>query len=140
MPQTGPMPRRTSIYIAGFEHSNPVPVASRIGQHLVSGVLTGRDPATHEMPAALDAQVANIFAHVRELMAAAGGTTDDIIKLTVWLAEERYRDRDALNREWTTMFPDPESRPARQVMAARFDGATLIQCDLQAVLPGEIDR
>src|SRR5690606_37072765 len=96
--------------------------------------LTGRDPVTKEMPPGLDAQVANIFAHVRELMAAADATTDEIIKITVWLAEDRYRDREALNREWTAMFPDAGSRPARQVMAARFDGATLVQCDLQAVL------
>jgi enamine deaminase RidA (YjgF/YER057c/UK114 family) len=71
---------------------------------------------------------------VRELLAAAGGTTGDIIKITVWLAEDRYRDREALNREWTAMFPSPDDRPARQVMAARFDGAMLVQCDLQAVL------
>jgi len=130
------MSRRRSIHIAGFEHENPVPAASIIGQHLVSGVLTGRDPATKEMPADLDAQVTNVFAHVRELMDAAGGSPDDIIKITVWLAHDRYRDRDALNREWTTHFPDAESRPARQVMAAQFDGLTLVQCDLQALLPG----
>lgn len=128
------MARRRSIVIAGFGHSNPVPAASLIGQHLVSGVLTGRDPVTKEMPADLDPQVANVFAHVRELMDAAGGTTNDIIKITVWLAEDRYRDREALNREWTSMFPSPDDRPARQVMSARFDGATLVQCDLQAVL------
>lgn len=128
------MTRRRSILIAGFGHENPVPAASVIGQHLVSGVLTGRDPVTNEMPAGLDAQVTNIFGHVRELMHAAGGTVDDIIKVTVWIADDRYRDREALNREWTAMFPDAESRPARQVMAARFDGATLVQCDLQAVL------
>lgn len=134
------MPRRRSITLAGFGHENPVPAASVIGQHLVSGVLTGRDPVTKEMPAELDAQVANIFAHVRELMAAAGGTTDDIIKITVWLAEDAYRDREALNRAWTAMFPDADSRPARQVMAARFDGATLMQCDLQAVLADPAQR
>lgn len=126
------MPRRVSIYLPGFSHRNPVPVASRIGPHLVSGVLTGRDPATGEMPESLDAQCANVFTHVRALMAAAGGTTDDIIKMTFWLAE--YRDRDALNREWTEMFPDAAIRPARQVMAAQLDGASLMQCDLMAIL------
>ncbi|MGP6169992.1 RidA family protein [Microbacterium sp. A204] len=128
------MVRRRSIFIAGFEHENPVPAASVIGQHLVSGVLTGRDPITKEMPADLDAQLVNVFAHVRELMDAADGTVDDISKITVWLADDRYRDREALNREWTAMFPDASSRPARQVMSARFDGSTLVQCDLQAVL------
>jgi 2-iminobutanoate/2-iminopropanoate deaminase len=127
------MPRRVSIYLPGFGHQNPVPVASRIGQHLVSGVLTGRDPVTRQMPALLDDQVANVFAHVQALMDAAGGSSDDIIKMTFWLVD--YRERDALNREWTAMFPDEQSRPARQVMAAQLDAGSLLQCDLQAVLP-----
>jgi 2-iminobutanoate/2-iminopropanoate deaminase len=131
------MPRRVSIYLPGFGHQNPVPVASRIDQHLVSGVLTGRDPVTREMPRSLDDQVANVFAHVRALMDAVSGSSDDIIKMTFWLVD--YRDRDALNREWTTMFSDPENRPARQVMAATLDGESLVQCDLQAVLAEPID-
>ncbi|WP_167044627.1 RidA family protein [Salinibacterium sp. ZJ454] len=126
------MPRRVSIYLPGFGHENPIPVASRIGPHLVSGVLTGRDPAAGTMPETLDAQCANAFAHVRALMQTAGGSTDDILKMTFWLVD--YRDRDALNREWTAMFPDPLNRPARQAMAAQLDGGSLIQCDLAAIL------
>lgn len=126
------MSRRVSIYLEGFAHANPVPVACRIGQHLHSGVLTGRDPLSGEMPEALEAQCANVFAHVRELMAAAGGSLDDIVKMTFHLA--RYRDREALNREWEAAFPDPADRPARQVMAAALDGGALVHCDVVAVL------
>ena len=67
-------------------------------------------------------------------LAAAGGTTDDIVKMTFWLADPR--DRDALNREWLAMFPDPAHRPARQAVAAQLDGGSLVQCDLFAVLDG----
>lgn len=126
------MSRRTSIYLEGFSHENPIPVASRIGQHLYSGVLTGRDPSTRSMPVELEAQITNIFSLVRSVMEAAGGGTDDIVKLTFYLAD--YRDRAALNREWTAMFPSADDRPARQVMAAAFDGATLAQADLVAIL------
>lgn len=126
------MSRRESIYLEGFAHQNPVPAACRIGAHLHSGVLTGRDPETREMPPGLDAQVTNIFGHVRELMRVAGGTTDDVIKITVYLSD--YRNREALNREWVTLFPDPANRPTRQVMQASFDGDTLVQADLVAVL------
>lgn len=129
------MPRRVSIDLPGFAHANPIPAASRIGPFVYSGVLTGRDPVTREMPEGLDAQCANVFAHVEELMTAAGGSSDDIVKMTFWLA--RYRDRDALNREWLAMFPDATSRPARQAMAAELDGGSLIQCDLVAILDEE---
>jgi enamine deaminase RidA (YjgF/YER057c/UK114 family) len=100
------MVRRVSIELPGFGHANPIPVAARIGSLLVSGVLTGRDLVTR--------------------------TTDDILKMTFWLADPR--DRDALNREWLAMFPDPTNRPARQAMAAQLDGGALVHCDLMAML------
>jgi len=128
------MTRRSSIEIPGFAHANPVPVASRIGRMLASGVLTGRDPETRAMPNGLDEQCANVFHHIRALMDAAGGSTDDILKLTFWVTA--YRDRGALNREWEACFPDPASRPARQVMQAHLDQGALIHCDVLAVLSG----
>lgn len=126
------MTKRLSINIPGFRHANPIPVASRIGPFLASGALTGRDPVTRQMPADLDRQCANVFTHVRALLAAAGGTTDDILKMTFHLADPR--DRDALNTEWLAMFPNPASRPARHVMAAQLDGSALVHCDLLAIL------
>ena len=51
------MPERTSVNTEGFAHVNPVPVASRIGRQLVSGVLTGRDLATRQFPESIDEQV-----------------------------------------------------------------------------------
>jgi 2-iminobutanoate/2-iminopropanoate deaminase len=126
------MSRRKSIYLPGFRHTNPIPVASQVGSFLVSGALTGRDADTREMPDDLNLQYANVFALVRALLAAAAGSTDDIVKMTFHLADPR--NRDALNREWVAMFPDPDSRPARQVLAARLDGGALVHCDLVAVL------
>lgn len=122
-----------SIHIPGFGHANPIPAASRIGPFVASGALTGRDPRTHEMPSGLDRQCANVFGHIGALLAAAGGTPDDVLKLTVHLADPA--DREALNREWLAMFPDPQRRPARQVLAAALGGGALIHCDLLAVLP-----
>ncbi|MBO0610117.1 RidA family protein [Myceligenerans salitolerans] len=95
--------------------------------------MTGRDPATGEIPETLDEQAANMFGHVRELLLAAGGGTDDILTMTVRLAG--YRDRAALNAQWEKMFPDPRTRPARHVVTASLDRGQLIQCDLLAVLP-----
>ncbi len=126
------MGRRRSIRVGGFEHANPVPAAARIGALVFSGAITGRDPATRAMPADLDAQCVNLFRHVREIVGAAGGTTDDIVRMTVHLRD--FRDRTALNREWEAMFPDPDDRPARQALPAAFDGDMRIQCDFVAVL------
>ncbi|MEU2200202.1 RidA family protein [Isoptericola sp. NPDC019482] len=124
--------RRTTVDVPGFAHANPVPVASRIGPFLATGVLTGRDPDTREMPDGLDAQCANVFRHVCAVLAAAGGGPGDILKLTVHLVDPG--DREALNREWTALFPDPADRPARQVVAATLGGGALVHVDLLAVL------
>jgi enamine deaminase RidA (YjgF/YER057c/UK114 family) len=130
------MARRESIELPGFGHANPIPAASRKGPFVFSGAFTGRDPHTHGLPADLDTQVANVFRHVRSLMSAVGGSTDDVMKLTVWLVDPS--DRDALNREWLAMFPDPASRPARHVVKADLDGGALVQADVVAILDAAI--
>ena len=132
MDEHGSAARRRSVHVGGFGHVNPVPAASRIGCLVFSAAITGRDPETRQMPTDLDAQCVNMFRHVREIVEAAGGSTDDIVKMTVWLRD--YRDRDALNRQWEAMFPDPDNRPARHALAATFDDHMLVQCDFIAVL------
>lgn len=127
------MTRRQSIYVEGFGHKNPVPAACRLGHIVTSGIIYGLDPATGRPAPTLDEQCALMFGHVRSVMAAAGGSTDDIVKLTVWMADRSQRE--AVNREWLAMFPDPATRPARQAMAAELDGGKLVQCDFMAVLP-----
>jgi 2-iminobutanoate/2-iminopropanoate deaminase len=124
--------RRRSIHVGGFSHANPVPAAARIGDLVYSGAITGRDPETKVLPPDLDTQCVHLFAHVRQIVEAAGGTTDDIIKITVYLRD--FRDRAALNREWEAMFTDPDDRPARQALPADLDGDMRVQCDFVAVL------
>lgn len=126
------MTRRRSIHIDGFTHKNPIPNASMIGNLLVSGVIMGRDTRSDSIPETIEEQCAILFRHVRDIVEAAGGSTEDIVKMTVWLKDPA--DRSALNAEWTAMFPDPESRPARHALPLAADAAVMIQCDLMAVI------
>jgi 2-iminobutanoate/2-iminopropanoate deaminase len=123
--------RRKSIHIGGFKHVNPIPNASRIGNLVMSGVILGRD-AEGKMPESLEAQCANMFAHMKATVEAAGGTTDDIIKMTVWLKDRSQRG--PLNAEWLKMFPDEHSRPARHSQQSDMEGGSLVQCDFTAVI------
>ena len=124
--------RRTSIYIDGFAHTNPIPVAARVGGLVYSSLITGRDPATGRQPDTLDQQATFMFQHLRAVVAASGARLDDIIKVTLWLKDRS--DRDAVNREWLEMFPDPDDRPARQAHAADLADGVLVQCDFVAVV------
>jgi 2-iminobutanoate/2-iminopropanoate deaminase len=98
----------------------------------MSGVILGRDPVTSEMPAAIEAQCANMFAHMKAIVQAGGGTTDDIIKMTVWLKDRSQRA--PVNAEWVKMFPDEDSRPARHSLQMEMEGGALVQCDFTAVI------
>src|SRR5689334_2717787 len=106
------MTKRQSINGARPRHENPIPNASRIGNLIMSSVIGGANPGTRDLPAALEQQVANVFANIRYDVESAGGSVDDIIKINFWVKDPASQ-RAALNAEWTKMFPDAASRPAR---------------------------
>jgi 2-iminobutanoate/2-iminopropanoate deaminase len=124
--------RRRSIYVETFAHANPVPAACRIGDMVYSGGIHGFDPATRSPAEGIEAQCALMFTHVGTIIRAAGGTTDDIIKMTLWMNDRSLRP--IVNREWLAMFPDETSRPTRHAIKANLEGGILIQCDFIAVL------
>jgi len=126
------MPRRQAIYVSGFAHGNPIPAACRIGNIVTTGVINGVDPATGEFPDTLDAQCVFLFQQVEAIVRAAGGTMDDIIKMTVWMKDSSQRE--PLNRVWLSVFPDEATRPARHTLQIPLAGKRLIQCDFTAVL------
>jgi len=127
------MEQRRSIDVAGAKHVNPIPSASRRGPFVASGAISGADSETGKVPDDLDEQCRLMFENVRRVMAAAGGSPDDIVKMTVWITDRALRP--ILNKHWIEIFPDPHSRPARHtVTSADFTAPMQIQCDLLAVL------
>jgi 2-iminobutanoate/2-iminopropanoate deaminase len=122
---------RSSIYVGEIAHQSPIPNASRIGNIIVSGLIRGADPATAKLAATLEQQCAFMFLHMRQAVEAGGATVEDIIKVTVWMKELQ---RKPVNDEWVKMFPDPASRPARQIMEVPMEAGVLVQCDFMAVI------
>ena len=127
---------RCSIYIDEFKHKNPIPNAARIGNIIVSGLIRGVDPVTQAYPPTIEQQCKFMFDNVQRTVEAGGGTIDAIIKVTVWMGELQ---RKPVNDEWIKMFPDPASRPARQIMQTPMEPGVLVQCDFMAVI-GEHPR
>jgi 2-iminobutanoate/2-iminopropanoate deaminase len=124
--------KRTSIYAEGFSHKNPIPAACRIGSMVYSGSIQGTDPVSGAYGATIDEQCVLMFAHVKRIIEASGGTTEHIIKMTVWMRDRAQRA--PLNKVWLEMFPDDQCRPARHAMQAPLDGDKLIECDFIAVI------
>ena len=127
------MAKRQSVNGSRARHENPIPNASRIGNIVMSSVIGGSNPGTRELPPTLEEQVRNVFGYIRHDIEAAGGTVDDIIKVTFYVKDPATQ-RAALNDEWVKMFPDPAARPARHTQTLPPDSRALVQADFLAVL------
>lgn len=128
------MGKRQVIEVPGITHgANPIPAAVRIGNMLFSGGISGQDPDNGSaIPPEPERQTALMFANVRRLLAAAGGSTDDIAHVAVSLKDLKYRA--LINTEWLKMFPDEHDRPTRHTQQYDLAGAMLVQCQITAVL------
>jgi enamine deaminase RidA (YjgF/YER057c/UK114 family) len=127
------MGNRRVIEVPGLEHTNPIPMATVIGTLLVSGSIPGKSAVTGEWGRDLQTQCALVFENIARILNAAGGTTGDILKLSVWLKD--IGARGPLNEEWKKMFPDALSRPARHTFAdPHMPDGQFIQCEIMAVL------
>jgi 2-iminobutanoate/2-iminopropanoate deaminase len=127
------MPRRQSFEIQPVGHRAPIPMAARVANIVVTSGIPGNDPATGEMPASLDEQAKNCFRNLENVLAKAGATKDDVVRVTVFIKSND--NRQLVNPAWLEMFPDERSRPARHqtvVETLNFD----VQIEAMAVVGG----
>ena len=68
----------------------------------------------------------------RQVIETAGGTTDDIGKLTVILRELQHRE--LVNQEWLKMFPDEHDCPVRHTVRGDPPSGMIEQLEFIAVL------
>lgn len=130
------MSKRKSFEVEGLGHANPIPAVSRIGNLVSTGGVSGTDTRTGKMPEDAEEQCANMFANLRKILAAAGATPEDVIRVTVWI--KRPEIRAEVNKHWVVMFPDPDSRPARHTMFYdQFTRPMVVQCEAWAVIGGD---
>lgn len=126
------MPRR-SIEVPGLHHGGlPIPQASLVGNLLVSSGISPLDPDTGTVPAGIEEQVELVVANVRRVLAAAGGSTADVAKCTVFVRDKGIRP--VIDKAWLEMFPDEHSRPARHTLRIDLADPLQIQLEITAVL------
>jgi len=75
--QTGDAPEAIGTYSQAVAAGDTIYLSGQIGL----------DPQTMEMAAGFEAQAHRVFANLRAVAAASGGTLDDIVKLTVFLSD-----------------------------------------------------
>ena len=107
-------------------------MGAAIGNIVFSSAISGRDPKTNTLPGDPDKQAEVLFQNIKSFMERAGGTTDDIVRMTVYLKEERYRE--SINKEWLKLFPSEHDRPARHAIRVDVRGEMLFQIEIFAVV------
>jgi reactive intermediate/imine deaminase len=75
--QTGDAPEAIGTYSQAVAAGDTIYLSGQIGL----------DPQTMEMNEGFEAQAHRVFANLRAVAAASGGTLDDIVKLTVFLRD-----------------------------------------------------
>ncbi len=126
---------RSNHEIEGHEHHDPIPLGARIGDLFASSGISGIDPnSTNHLEAAEGAASQANFglANAKRLVEAAGGSVADIGHMTLLVQD--YADLPAIDGYWKRVFPDPNDRPARQVMKLGTQGRSHVQFHVLAAI------
>lgn len=126
------MRRRQSFQIPGVRHAAPIPFGARVGNVIYSSAIQGINADTGELSEDVSEQTSHCFENLRTFLEVAGATTDDIVRMTCLLKDPD--DKEALNREWTAMFPDEDDRPARHTSGYNPPRGMKIQIEIVAVV------
>ncbi len=96
---------------------------------------TGRDPLTGKLEEGLEGQTRRVLSNVDEILAAAGCTAADIVRVTLLLADiADFKAVDAIYAAW---LPDPAvaCRPARTALqAAALPAGALLELEVIAAV------
>jgi 2-iminobutanoate/2-iminopropanoate deaminase len=111
---------------------NPIPICVKIGNLILPSVISGRDPKEPGLSDDPQKQIAQAFVNMKNIVESAGGNTDNIGKVIVYISNIKHRE--LVNAEWARMFPKENDRPARHVIDMPLRGKTAIQLDVIAVL------
>ena len=91
----------------------------------------GLDPATREMVDGVEAQARQVFANLKAVCEAAGGSLGDAVKLTIYLTD--LANFGVVNEIMKSCFVEPF--PARATVGVReLPRGALVEADLVLVL------
>ena len=121
---------KRSIDVPGAGHNAPIPLGARVGPLICSSGISGKDPATGQLPADATAQVRLAFANMDALLTAGGATLAHVAKLHITVKDNSVRD--AINTEWLARFPDLQDRPARHIVVHELQHGMVLQLEVTA--------
>ena len=115
-----------SLNVPGAGHNAPIPLGARVGPLICSSGISGKDPATGQLPTDAATQVRLAFANMDALLAAGGATLAHVAKLHITVHD------NAIHAEWLARFPDPQNRPARHIVQHDLQHGMALQIEVTA--------
>jgi 2-iminobutanoate/2-iminopropanoate deaminase len=112
--------------------------AIRTGNLVFVTAQTGRDPGTGRLEEGLEAQTRRMLSNVDAILNAAGCSPEDIVKVTLLLAD--IRDFKAVDQIYAAWLPGlgVTALPARTAFAAAaLPAGALVMLDVVAAYPGD---
>ena len=101
--------RRRDIAVKGVAHTNPIPMAVRIGRYLFSSRMLPYDPATEKAAEGAETQADFIFEHAETILTSAGMGWADVVQGRAFYVEES--GLSLIESGWAQRFPDAATRP-----------------------------
>lgn len=127
------MAKREVIDFPGMpKHRQPISTCIKIGNMVFTSAINGSDAATETIPNEPEKQIALAFQNMKKIIEAAGGSLDNIAKVTVFMKDLQHRD--LVNKEWLKLFSDEKNRPCRHALKYDLGGNMVIQLEMIAVL------
>jgi enamine deaminase RidA (YjgF/YER057c/UK114 family) len=123
--------RRRVVNIAGVAHTNPIPMAVRIGDYLFTSRVLPMDPATGTYPADVAAQTEVLFSNVEAVLSTAGMSWRDVVQGRLFLAD--MANLPALERRWASHFRDSAAQPVLHPVHYNVGPSLLVMLELLAV-------
>jgi enamine deaminase RidA (YjgF/YER057c/UK114 family) len=115
-----------------------VPLGLRLNDMVYAGGIAGVDPVTSEPAGDLRAQMSAALDHLRVLLERAGGSLDNVARVTGFVT--RPEDREPIYEPWDQRFPDPADRPAFKALVATLPAGQLVRLDAVALIGGRRQR
>jgi reactive intermediate/imine deaminase len=117
--------------IASDRQARPLSPATRAGDFVFVSGQVPTDDQGQVIPGGIEAQTRRVFERLKEALALAGCTLEDVCKVSVWLDDAR--DFGSFNRVYMECFGD--HRPARSTVESRLMIDAKVEIDVTAYKP-----
>lgn len=126
------MAERKIVEVAGApKHYNPIPTCVTLGNLILPSVVGAYDPKMPPEQQGPEFQIEQSFINMKTIIESAGGTLDNIGKLTIYITD--FAHRELVNRAWLKTFPG-DNRPARHILKTEMPPNIWVQIDVIAAL------